>query len=629
MSKNFPIIFSVFLLISLLSSNAPDAIAQATDSEKATIVFKRQNKKFLQVAAHVHVDYKFLFKFKKNGQRTIQVAPGWHHILVEGAKMEEWKDKAVRCSGGLNFFAVAGETYEINADLYSVRDKLARDSIVPVIPRGNYSDDCIFFASERAPYVRLVYASTEKVRGRFPYDRRGGELIRGKFTSNDILWFEGEFQNRKKNGFGVLSKRGQVIYEGNFKNDLFHGRGTFTTAEGEVIEGVWENNRLVAQTEKKEPESKGEMVQANVRCISGGCVNGLGTYSYRDGSVYSGQWRNGLRDGEGTLSSPNGDEYVGEWEDDKWHGRGTFTTAEGEVTKGVWENNQLVAQTEEKEPKRIKESEVEPEPEPKIVAESPKKEKTPPQIAQNKKSEKEEVESKVDELLPASSGSGFAISSDGYIITNHHVVQGCQNVKVRREGKSIPAEIVTFDPGNDLALLKADFSPPTVFPLSRDKAELLQDVFVAGYPFGESISTTVKVTKGIVSSLTGVGNNFSNIQIDAALQPGNSGGPILDDRGNVIGVAVAKLDLLKTLEKHKAIPENTNFGIKTSVVRNMMESVDVDLDSPNIFPVSRTELGKRIAGGTFYLSCWMTLAQIEKMISEKVMFKNIEALEKQ
>ena len=70
----------------------------------------------------------------------------------------------------------------------------------------------------------------------------------------------------------------------------------------------------------------------------------------------------------------------------------------------------------------------------------------------------------------------------------------------------------------------------------------MQDIFVAGYPFGQRIRASVKITKGIVRSLTGIGNNYSNIQIDAALQPGNSGGPIINERGNVIGVAVAKLD---------------------------------------------------------------------------------------
>ena len=109
--------------------------------------------------------------------------------------------------------------------------------------------------------------------------------------------------------------------------------------------------------------------------------------------------------------------------------------------------------------------------------------------------------------------------------------------------------------------LKGDFSPKTVFPLSNTRPELLQDIYVAGYPFGNEISTSVKVTKGIISSLTGIGNNFSNIQIDAALQSGNSGGPILDDLGNVVGVAVAKLDAKYMFEEFGIIPENTNFGI--------------------------------------------------------------------
>ena len=148
---------------------------------------------------------------------------------------------------------------------------------------------------------------------------------------------------------------------------------------------------------------------------------------------------------------------------------------------------------------------------------------------------------KSDEIVSASSGSGFAVSSNGHVITNHHVIEGCQKVQIHHNGKSIPATVVTFDPKNDLALLKGDFRPSTVLPLSTNSPELLQDVYVAGYPFGRRISTGVKVTKGIISSLTGIGNNFSNIQIDAALQPGNSGGPILDDKGNVVGVAVARI----------------------------------------------------------------------------------------
>jgi S1-C subfamily serine protease len=228
-----------------------------------------------------------------------------------------------------------------------------------------------------------------------------------------------------------------------------------------------------------------------------------------------------------------------------------------------------------------------------------------------------------NKIVSASSGSGFAVSSDGHVITNYHVINGCKTVKIHHKGKSIPATVVTFDPQNDLALLKGNFRPSTVLPLSTNKPELLQDVYVAGYPFGRKVSTGVKVTKGIISSLTGVGNNFSNIQIDAALQPGNSGGPILDDKGNVVGVAVARLDKIKTLKKLGSLPENTNFGIKTSVVRTILDSSNVSSPNPSRSSISKSKLGKMISDGTYYLSCWMTMAQIEKMRSKKVIFQNL------
>jgi len=106
------------------------------------------------------------------------------------------------------------------------------------------------------------------------------------------------------------------------------------------------------------------------------------------------------------------------------------------------------------------------------------------------------------------------------------------------------------------------------------------------------------------------------------VQPGNSGGPILNDRGNVVGVAVAKLDMKKVLKNFGVIPENTNFGIKTSVVKSLLESNDVSFPSPNTEPISK--LGKMISDGTYYLSCWMTMAQIEKMKSRKVIFQNLD-----
>ena len=106
--------------------------------------------------------------------------------------------------------------------------------------------------------------------------------------------------------------------------------------------------------------------------------------------------------------------------------------------------------------------------------------------------------------------------------------------------------------------------------------------------------------------------------------PGNSGGPVLDDKGNVVGVAVARLDMLAVLETFGSLPENTNFGIKASVVRAILESSNVSLPSPSRSAISKSELGKMISNGTYYLSCWMTTAQIEKMRTKKVIFQHLD-----
>jgi len=123
--------------------------------------------------------------------------------------------------------------------------------------------------------------------------------------------------------------------------------------------------------------------------------------------------------------------------------------------------------------------------------------------------------------------------------------------------------------------------------------------------------------------LTGIGNNFSEIQIDAALQTGNSGGPILDNKGNVIGVAVAKLDMKYALNEFGSIPENTNFGVKSNVVGSMLDSNGVKGSKPNPEVIKKSDLGKRIVNGTYYISCWMTMAQIETMRNKKVMFDKV------
>jgi S1-C subfamily serine protease len=332
--------------------------------------------------------------------------------------------------------------------------------------------------------------------------------------------------------------------------------------------------------------------------------NGQGTFTFASGNKYVGEFKNDKANGQGIYTfAKSGNKYVGEFKDGKKSGQGTFTFASGNVKEGIFENGKFLYARKT------------PTARPKVIAKrQPNKSKSKRTASRPTKSTK---------VYNASSGTGFAVTKSGYVITNNHVIRGCMKVKIHQKGKSIPATVVSRDKLNDLALLKGDFKPSKVFRLSRKAPELMEDIFVVGYPFGTKVSSSVKVTKGIVSSLTGIGNNFSNIQIDAAIQPGNSGGPIVNEMGNVIGVAVAKLSFKHVLKRFGTIPENTNFGIKTNVVMNLLQGNGVSVEGPNRGKMKKSDLGKIVSDATYYLSCWMTMAQIKKMRSKKVIFSNV------
>tara|TARA_Y100001934_G_C11965705_1_gene591638 strand:+ start:240 stop:653 length:414 start_codon:yes stop_codon:yes gene_type:complete len=126
---------------------------------------------------------------------------------------------------------------------------------------------------------------------------------------------------------------------------------------------------------------------------------------------------------------------------------------------------------------------------------------------------------------------------------------------------------------------------------------------------------TIKVTKGIVSALSAP-VNFSNIQIDATTQSGNSGGPIFDEKGNVMGVVVAQLDDDKA--------QNVNFGIKASLIKNLLDANSVEILLPRKEIKSKRVFSDEMDKGTVLLSCCMTMAQIEQLKTKKVLFKECE-----
>jgi S1-C subfamily serine protease len=227
---------------------------------------------------------------------------------------------------------------------------------------------------------------------------------------------------------------------------------------------------------------------------------------------------------------------------------------------------------------------------------------------------------------PVSSGTAFRVSHDGHLLTNYHVIKGCRSLTaympsdhpgdpstvaldmVHRwffgeqaiEARPVVVKVLQTDPQNDLALLlpesmkrqrtekigtrvkpweaAAAVSWYTDYARFRDGAniDLGESVTVVGFPL-QNVLTKINVTDGKVSSLA-PGNNEKFFQITAPIQAGNSGGPVLDDRGNVIGVVVASLDPLQMLQTMGDIPQNINFAIHGAIARKFLQSFLSALD---------------------------------------------------
>ena len=195
-----------------------------------------------------------------------------------------------------------------------------------------------------------------------------------------------------------------------------------------------------------------------------------------------------------------------------------------------------------------------------------------------------------------STGSGFFVSKLGHIVTNEHVVRKCGSVTVGdNANKQVAASVLEKDKRNDLALLRISSTQMAsaetkslisklglkLVPLASEglfkseDVELGEDVLVAGFPHGDFYSDGIKVTKGIVSGKKGMGDDRGQFQMDAAVQKGNSGGPIYDENGNIVGVVVSQLDPLKVAKAIGSLPQNVNFGIKASTVRQFLNSAGI------------------------------------------------------
>ena len=168
-------------------------------------------------------------------------------------------------------------------------------------------------------------------------------------------------------------------------------------------------------------------------------------------------------------------------------------------------------------------------------------------------------------------GTGFIIDTKGYIATNYHVIENATSVNVhiafKEEIKEYCAKVVVVDKNNDLAIIKIDDSkfsqlPSVPYIINRNLAEVGTSVFAMGYPEILSLGKSIKVTNGIISSKTGYQGDITCYQISAPIHPGNSGGPLIDETGCVIGICNAGVKEL----------QNVGYAIKSSYLNNLIDN---------------------------------------------------------
>lgn len=204
-------------------------------------------------------------------------------------------------------------------------------------------------------------------------------------------------------------------------------------------------------------------------------------------------------------------------------------------------------------------------------------------------------------------GTAFAVSSAGHALTNHHVINGCTEVKVA--GREGVAKVITSDSVNDLALLQLPGKTQDVASLNPEPGKLRQgeDIIVFGYPLEWALSSGGNLTPGIISALTGLGNNTNQIQITAPIQPGSSGSPVMDKKGDVVGVVSMKLSDSKMAKATGSVGQNVNFAVNGQTVRAFLDANQVPYKTGGgLFSreKSNADIAEEARKWTVLVECW-------------------------
>lgn len=206
---------------------------------------------------------------------------------------------------------------------------------------------------------------------------------------------------------------------------------------------------------------------------------------------------------------------------------------------------------------------------------------------------------------PSSSGTGFAVTPDGWLLTNAHVIKGCGRVEVKGKGDASDTRV---DEVNDLAVVKIsskDPLKPLVF--RKSPTRLGEDIVAIGFPLATLLADSVKVTTGNVNALAGIRNDTRYIQISTPIQPGNSGGPVVDRNGLLLGITSATLSK-QTADEIGITAQNVNFAIRASVAELFMQSQSlVDQSAENAAngsSLATADLADQVTPSVFQILCY-------------------------
>jgi len=209
-------------------------------------------------------------------------------------------------------------------------------------------------------------------------------------------------------------------------------------------------------------------------------------------------------------------------------------------------------------------------------------------------------------LAKIGNATTFIVSKTGQAITNHHVIEGCKELRV--EGRDGIAKVTTSDVVNDIALIQVPGTTKAAAAINADPTKLRQgeDIIVFGFPLNAVLSSGGNLTPGIVSAMTGLGNNTNQIQITAPIQPGSSGSPVLNRKGEVIGVVSMKLSDSKMAKATGQIGQNVNFAVSGQTLKTFLDTHKVEYRSVGLlsFEKSTADLADEARKWTLVVECW-------------------------